>query len=1204
MQYCFTLCKQLRLGRAVLLLVVFLGMAFVAAGQEATILGTVTDPSGGVVPNVNITITNVATGVAKVFATNEAGQYVAPNLPIGKYDVKAEAQGFKAEESKGVAINVNDRVRVDFQMKVGTKSEVVSVEANAVAVQADSSEMSSLISNTQMSELATNGRTLYSYVQLSTGTSSLTPDTQLPVPVGGNGDISFNGNRPTHNLYLLDGGENADRGGSSSNSSVMPSVDAIAETQTLASNYSSEYGLSSGGTISSAIKSGTATIHASAWEFFRNDDLDARNFFNPAPSPVSELRYNIFGFNVGGPVTFGHLYNPDKKKTFFFYNMEWRRIINGGSPINQTVPDPSAYGGDFGSALPSNFTLADKTTVIPNSGLHVPCLSQLSAAQIAAFQGAGVTQFSTPATTGPYQDCAVHNATGDTLADNPTFVAFPGNTIPTALLNPQAQALLTAGGKYGGIFPKPTTTGDKFVLPVSSPTDVKEEIVRIDQNFTDKFTVYGHFVAEQIAQNYATSMWSGDNVPSIGNTFGNPSYAGVVHAAYIISPTLVNEVAFNYNGNRIHILPAGLVAAPFTPGEYFTNAINVDNRIPQIQLGGTTGTEYTANWMPWNNKADDYQLRDDLSWTRGRHQLKMGFSWALYKKIQDWFKNTEGNYVFNGQYTGNDFADFLLGYAQNYSQDALKAAGHWDNDSYAAYFQDNWRMNNRLTLNLGLRWDGIPHTFEETNQMANFYPSLYDTADAAHLAAGGNTVLSTSPGLYTNQTLGATFYTNGMSICGQNGIPRGCVNNAWQNWQPRLGFAYDLRGNGRTIIRGGYGVMNERVQGNDVYNNAGAPPLAASVNFNNVLFNNPAVNIGTGAAASGSIPVNNVTGLDQNNYKSPRSTQFSLGVQQSLGGKSVLSVAYVGTQNRHQSFYQQIDLAPYGDLPTLLGGANCTALTTYCPVVGAPPVYNLDVPYLGYHSLDMAHNEANGEYNSLQASIRGQILKNDLTYQFGYTYSKADDIWTSGSSGGDLGTISNPYAGWKYDWGPSPFDKPQAFFANFVYETPFFRHSDNKFERSMMGGWEVSGIVTASSGIPINIGLSGSPNVCSIVPNCSNRPNITGTAHNPHTVNEWFDTSVFSTPTAGTWGDTAADSVRGPGRDNWNLSLFKNFSLSESRGSNLQFRAEFFNVWNHTQFRGGSWTGGVGANLNGSQFGQITSAWDPRIIQLALKLYF
>jgi hypothetical protein len=802
----------------------------------------------------------------------------------------------------------------------------------------------------------------------------LDPDTQIPIPTGGaSSNISFNGNRAGHNLYLLDGGENSDRGGAGA-SSVLPSIDAIAETQTLTSNYSSEYGLSSGGTISSAIKSGTSTLHASAWEFFRNDALDARNYFNPAQQPVGELRYNIFGFNIGGPVTFGKLYNPDKKRTFFFYNMEWRRFVAGGSPINQTVPDTTWYTGDFAKYLPANGK-DPAGNVVPNSALHVPCANQLSPQQMTAFNNAGITTFSTPNGAGA---CAIPSSA--TVAD-PVFAAFPSNTIPSSLLNSEAQALLTAGGKYGGIFPAPTSYPNgvpTFIQPVSVPTNVREEIVRIDHNFTDKFTIYGHFLAEQIANNQAKTMWSGDNVPTIGNTFGNPSYAAVVHAAYSISPSLINEIAFNYNGNRIHILPEGLYTSPYTPAGYFANAVNVDNRIPQINLAGSTGSQYTANWTPWNNTANDYQIRDDVSLTRGRHQLRFGGSWALYKKVQDWFKLTQGLYNFNGQYTGNDFADYLLGYAQNYQQDALKAAGHWDNTSWALYLQDNFRVNNRLTLNLGLRWDGIPHTYEESNNMANFYPNLYDPAKAAQLSPDGNTVLPTSPGLFTNTSLNATFYTNGISICGQNGIPRGCVNDAWQNWQPRVGFAYDLTGNGKTVIRGGYGIMNERIQGNDVYNNAGTVPLAASVSFNNVLFNNPAINIGTGLAASGSIPVNVVTGMDKLNYAAPRSTQFSLGIQQALG-KSVLSLAYVGTQNRHQNYYQEVDLAPIGDLPAYVAG---TAKTPYNTVVAYP----------GYHDIRLARNEANGDYNALQASFRGQFFSNDLTYQFGYTFSHTNDV--------------------------------------------------------------------------------------------------------------------------------------------------------------------------------------------------------------------
>jgi Carboxypeptidase regulatory-like domain len=1157
--------------RAVFVLFLLLALPFLAHGQEATVVGTVTDPTGGVVPNVKITVTNAQTGVVHTITTNDVGQYVMPDLIVGKYNVKAEAPGFKAAETNGVVLNVNDRVRVDFQMKVGTTVETVSVEANTLAVQTDSSEQSSLVTGTQIAELATNGRTIYSYIVLTPGASNLDPDTQIPIPTGGaSSNISFNGNRPGHNLFLLDGGENADRGGAGA-SSVLPSIDAISETQTLTSNYSADYGLSSGGTISSAIKSGTNTLHASAWEFFRNDALDARNFFNPAPQPVGELRYNIFGFNIGGPVTFGKLYNPDRKKTFFFYNMEWRKFIAGGSPIVQNVPATSEYGGDFGS-----------------TAINVPSTSLVTPAVL------------------------FRNCPGDANPSPATIVQgspFPGNAIPSCMLDPNAQALLTAGGKYGGIFPAPTS-GNQFIQPVSVPTNVKEEIVRIDHNFSDKFTIFGHFLAEQIANNQAKTMWSSDNVPSIGNTFGNPAYAAVVHTAYTISPTLVNEVAFNYNGNRIHILPEGLFTSPYTPVGFFTNAVNVDNRIPSINLANT-GTNYTVNWTPWNNKADDYQIRDDVSWTKGRHQFKMGGSWALYKKVQDWFKNTEGGYSYNGQYTGNDFADYLLGLAQNYTQDALKEAGHWNNVSWAAYFQDNYRVNNRLTLNLGLRWDGIPHTYEASYQMANFFPNLYTSANQASLAPGGNTVLSTSPGLTTNSSLNSTFYTNGLSICGQNGTPRGCVNNAWQNWQPRLGFAYDLRGDGKTVIRGGYGVMNERIQGNDVYNNAGTPPLAASISFNNVVFNNPGQPT-AGGTPSGSIPVNVVTGMDAANYKAPRSTQFSLGVQQALG-KSVLSLAYVGTQNRHQNYYTEEDLAPIGDIPAYV---NNTAAVPY----------NSVVQYLGYHDLKMAVDEANGDYNAFQASFRGQLPSSGLTYQFGYTFSHTNDATSNGSSAGDLGTISDPYAGWKYDFGPSAYDHHHILFVNFVYDVPLFKHSDNKAMKTMLGGWEVSGIVTAESGAPLNITMSGT-NACNIVPNCSVRPNESGTPNNPHTQQEWFDTSVYTDPTCATgpdcWGNTPRNSVWGPGRDNWNVSLFKNFVLSESRGSNLQFRAEFFNLWNHTQWEADGVNNGVNVTANfacqtanqspctsgyvlnpSNHFGEITQAYDPRTIQLALKLYF
>src|ERR1035441_3945563 len=290
----------------------------------------------------------------------------------------------------------------------------------------------------------------------------------------------------------------------------------------------------------------------------------------------------------------------------------------------------------------------------------------------------------------------------------------------------------------------------------------------------------------------STTSWS---APS-----PDPSYSGVVHAIYTVSPTVLNEVAFNYNGNRIAILPQGVVAQPagLSIPRLFTGP-NVDNRIPSIALAGATGTNYTTNWMPWNNKADDYQIRDDFSWTKGAHQLKFGASWAIYKKIQDLFANTEGGFSFDGGYTGNDFADFLLGYANNYQEAGVKDAGHWDNKSWALYAQDNWKVSPKLTLNLGLRWDGIPHTYEETNRQSNFFPTLYNPAAAAVILPGGN-ISPTSPGLGTSPNpilKGYQFYLNGIGLAGQNGTPAGLVNNYWGNIAPRVGFAYDPRNSAR-----------------------------------------------------------------------------------------------------------------------------------------------------------------------------------------------------------------------------------------------------------------------------------------------------------------------------------------------------------------------------------------------------------------------
>ncbi len=1141
-------------------------LATSARAQEATVVGTVTDPTGAAIPNVTITITSMETGQIRRVPGNAEGQYMVPDLRIGLYTVRAEAPGFKVAERKDLKLQVADRTRVDFRMLVGTAQETITVESVPVAVQTDTGEVSQVVTSQQISNLATNGRSFYTFVNATPGASSLQGNFSLPVPVGADANISFNGNRPVHTLYLLDGGEDADRGGGGT-FSVMPSVDAIAEFRTLTSNYSSEYGLSSSATVSSVLKSGTNTFHASAWEFLRNDALDANDFFrNRAGVPKPELRFNLFGFNVGGPADFWR----KEHKTFFFYNMEWRRIVQGGV-INQTVPPTSEYPGASGDAA---FSSAINVPNLPDSVL--------------------------------YRNCPGGTAPAGVAAGSP----FPSNTIPACMIEPNSAALLAAG-----IFPPNNAPGNKFVGGNNVPSNVREEIVRIDHHFNDKVNVFGHFVAESIQQTFGTTMWSGDNVPSVGNTFGNPSYSGVVHLIHTISPTLLNEVAFNYNGNRINILPLGTPAldSPFTLNKIFPRAPDAPNNIPTINLSNQTGAQYTSNWTPWNNKADDYQIRDDISWTKGAHQFKLGASWALYKKIQDVFASTQGNFRFDGSFSGNDFADYLLGFAQQYQEDAVHDNGHWNNVSWAAYFQDNWRVNRRLTLDLGLRWDGVPHTYEANHRTSNFYPNLYDPALAATFDSNGNVCngaadpgcTAASPGLGTspNSLLqGLQFYLNGIGLDGVGGIPKGLVDNHWAAFGPRVGFAFDVTGQGRTVIRGGFGAMYERIQGNDMYNAGTNVPFSASLTANNVLLSDPHQTTAGGTTPPAPIVVSSITGLNRQMYDLPVSYQYSIGVQQQLAARSVLSVSYVGNQNRHQNEWSETNLPAASNLP-------CLTDTTLC--TGGPLSYNQVVPFLGFHSLRLAQDDGNAHYNSLQVSLRGKV-KRDLDFQFGYTLSRAEDPTTgNGGNGYDLNNVSNPYVGWRYDLGPSPFDRKHVAFVNFVYELPIFRNNANRGLRIALGGWQVSGIVTMQSGAPLDITYTANAedaangfhkNVANVVPNTRNRPDLTGTISYPHTVDEWFDTSAFSAPAAGTWGSLSHAALRGPGRQNWNLSVFKNFNFTER--ARLEFRAESFNTWNHTQFRGDIQGGGISTALGASDFGQITAAFDPRQIQFGLKLIF
>ncbi len=1116
-----------------LVLPLFLMACASALAQTATILGTVADPTGSIVPAANVTITNTATGVKRIIQTNSAGNYTAPELPIGTYSMRAEAAGFKAYERTGIKLDSNDTVRIDASLEVGQVSESVTIAADVVKVESDSSEVSDLVSGTEIQNLAINGRHMAALAILSPGASSDLPDFNLPISVGASTNISFNGQRPEHNVWMIDGGENYDRGCGGC-VTMMPSVDAIDEFKTMTSNAPGDFGIGSAGTINMAIKSGTHDFHGAVYEFFRNNALDANNFFaNMNGSPIPELRYNIYGWNIGGPLFIPKVYNTSRKKTFFFWNQEWRKFVTASQITAPAVPQ-AQRNGDFSSF--------GTPITVPNTN---------DPAQIAKFEALGLT---------PGQQ-------------------FPGNKIPSSLIDPNAALFFASGA-----MPLPNAANNFWSGSKGAPTDVPETILRFDHYFNEKLSLMAHYIHDNTDQVTNTSLWSGDTYPTIQTNFKNPSWSGVVHLTYTISPTLLNEAAFNFNGNWINLSPVGIYQKPagWSVNQLFNN--NLDNRMPTISLGGTYGVNYDPASWPWRNAARDEQVRDDVSWTKGSHNLHFGGQYMRYGKNQDIFGDTQGNYTFNGSFTGNAVADFLMGYAANYNILDLEDRTHTRTNTLSFYGTDNWRANSRLTLNLGFRWEIVPHAYDVQNRLANFYPNLYNSANAAQFNADGS-LNTAGPGFTTVAGVplaGIPFYLNGLVVAGKDGTPRGMVQNQFGSIGPRVGFAYDLTGKGTTVIRGGFGMFYERIQGNDVYNMGPNPPFGYSPGLTNVFFSTPNVSVTNGLAASAPNYPANITALAYTDYRLPVSAQWNFGIQHEVTRGAVVSVAYVGNADYHQRDQREINDVPLTD-PNRGGIGGIPGDGHYNA--------NLDRPFLGYGNIVLGENAGNTHYESLQVNFRVEN-QHGLTFQAAYTWSHSLGIAPGG--GGDFNTLSDPYNRY-YDYGPTGLDRRQLLVLNYIYDLPIFRNNKG-LAGTLLGGWEVAGITLIESGLALNPTLSLPYDNLGLGGNSTDRPDQVGTLSYPGTAAQFFSTSAFAAPSALAFGNAQEGAIRGPGRVNFNLSMFKIFRFKER--ANLKFGAEFYNAFNHTQFHD------LNTSFGASQFGQVTDTYDPRTIELSLKLSF
>jgi hypothetical protein len=1065
---------------------------------------------------------------------------------VGHYKLEVYAQGFQKYTKTDIVVNVSQTLESNITLAVGSQEVAVTVEADALQVQTETNEVSNLISGQQVTQLATNGRNVTALAALGMGVS-----TNLPAYSGANAltsanGISFNGTRTEHNIYLLDGGELNDRGCGGCFSS-LPSVDSLAEFQTLESNYGPDYGIGSGGTITMVIKSGTRDFHGAVWEFNRNEDYDANNYFtNLAGQARPEFRLNEPGFNFGGPLFIPHVYNTGRKKTFFFVNEEWRRQIIGSTPsVVNTIAAPNFPTA--GAPLTYQVPAGDKTPpivpVVPNN----PTENALYALD-------GLT---------PGQP-------------------FPGNTIPANLIDQNAVLELNSGA-----FPKPNFGTSQYISSIPEPTNVREDVVRIDHTINSKFQLMGHYLHDAVTQTYFPPLWGDSTYPTVGTAMLNPSWSSVVKLTQTYSPSLLNETSFLFSGNTIHLSPVGISAQPagWTATSFFPLANNVGSRMPEIDLGAPYNTNWSSSYFPWKNSYFGYEPKDDLSWTRGKHQFRFGVSWLHDPKNQQLQANTQGTAAFtSGGFSGDSYVNFLLGDTASFTQLQFLAGKHWVSNNYGMYGNDNWRVTRSLTLNLGLRYDALPHTFERFNQFANFVAADYDTSLGNPVTAAG-TLNPASLTVFNGQS----FYLNGMQEAGLNGFPRGVVKNDYNTVEPRVGFAYNIGGDGKTVVRGGFGVFYERVQGNDVYNAALNPPFAYQPSATNVYFSNPNTSALTGVTTSQTFP-SILTNLSYD-YKNPGTAQYSLGIQRQLSQSVVAIVQYVGSRGWDQSDDRGINTLPLTDpndpsdpYDLREGVANGTLNA------------NLYRIFPGFSSIQQEETGTNFSYDSFQAGLRVEN-RHGLTVQLAYTWShEIDEV------GNDLVGVSDPF-NIAYDRASGALDRRQIFNANYIYSIPFFRHSSSTALRSILGGWEFSGITVAESGTPQALVYNGADTL-GLGGGTTNRPDEVAPVSYPKTRTAWFSASSFASPVA-PWnggpnegfGNAGRDAVVGPGLFNFNMSLFKTFIFREG-GPRLELRFESFNTFNHTEFQN------IDVGSTDPNFGQVTSTYDPRVLQLGAKFSF
>jgi len=1178
----------------VLLRTVLLTVAFCAAAwaqDTGSITGTVKDPSGASIANAEVVVSSADHGIDRHTVTNSSGDYNESGLPGGTYDVIVTASGFKKYQAKGVKLDVAQKARVDIPLQVGTISTEVVVEGTSVAqVETQSSELAGTVTGKEISQLELNGRNFTQLVTLTPGVSNQTGQDEGTVGVYGNVSYSMNGGRVEYNNWELDGGDNMDNG-SNSTLNVYPSIDAIAEFKVLTSNYGAQYGRNGSGTVEVETKSGTNRFHGDAYEFLRNDAFNSPAWFQSGHVP--EYKKNDYGYTFGGPIYIPGHYNKDKQKTFFFWSQEWRKDIVPGQSFNQPVPTIAERGGDFTDLCQGVTTPFSR---VDASGNNLP-----------------------------WADCP------GTFVSAGVWNPYPSNHVPNNPSDPNVAALLT-------MIPEPTS-GNSFVAAPAQTTKWREELIRVDHNFSDKIRATFRFIHDSWNTQTAVPLWTNQgSFPTIGTAFKGPGVSLVARLTATASPTLLNEFVFSYTVDHIILNDTGNWKRPatFTMTDLFPG--NGGGVLPGINLVDTYGaygnfgedSGYIPNGI--YNSNPTYTFRDNVTKIVGKHNLQMGIYMAFAQKNEFGGELAAGSFPgyltfdpsqFPANSTGNPFADLLLGNISSFGQQDHLLKYYNRYKLFEPYFQDDWRITDRLTLNLGVRISGYKTYREKQKQAFNFDPAHYVVGQTS--VNQDDTVNFLTP---NGQTPSVSNLPNGIVQCGVTpGVPDGCMKGHFFNPAPRIGFAWDPQGNGKWAIRGGYGIFFEHTNGNEANTESleNSPPLATAVAQTNIQ---GYTNIGSSTGgASPQFPLN-VNSIP-NKVTWPYMQQWHFDVQHDVAHNTVATVSYVGSKGTHltrqsdlnQLFPTPLSQNPYqpGETINANGHDDCGTLQTPSgvPITGQAAI-NLGVaacglladplrPFPGYGTITHLELRSSSIYHALQTSLRRSV--GQLTLSGAYTWSHSIDD----SSDRSDGSLVNSYD-FAANRASSNFDQRHIFNFSYVWDVPFFKGTG--LRHTLLGGWEYSGIMSISSGTPFsvldstdNAGVAagvGSGSRADLVGN----PN-TGFSRTsaPDVGPLWYNPAAFATPRGLTFGNSGRNSLRNPRRTNFDMALFKHFAIKESLA--FEFRAEAFNVFNHTEWSSiagdsGSAAGGGSQNntVGASNFLYVTGVHNARILQLGAKILF